>query len=108
MCAFYLIQSDTFKKIKFVIKRLDHLKEAINFVQSKYNGSVYLKDVNTEQFLSMSNLADGIYIIIDDNLDLIKVYKLDTITLNGYIYNSTYIIPKQIDEYEMISEKITE
>ena len=103
MEEFYIVHLTP--KHKCVIHKTSDLEKAIEFVKEQNEGSTYLDGETVDKFLVNYELEDGLYIVIDDDNDLIKVYKLETTTSIGYIYNSQYKNRELVNEYELITKK---
>lgn len=103
MEEFYIVHLTP--KRKCVIHKTSELEKAIEFIKEQNEGSTYLDDETVEKFSVNDELEDGLYIVTDDENDLVKVYKLGTITSLGYIYNSQYKNRELVNEYELILKK---
>lgn len=103
MEEFYIVHLTP--KRKCVVHQTSELEKAIEFVKEKNEGSTYLDGDSGEKFLVNEELEDGLYIVTDDDNDIVKVYKLETVNSLGYIYNSQYKNRELVNEYELITKK---
>jgi hypothetical protein len=86
-------------KDKKIVKRCENDEEVIQFITAVNKGSSYLSDT-FELFEYNNDREDGIYVVKDGNR--IKVFKLQLLTLNGYLYSSSYTIRNELNSYELI------
>ena len=87
-------------KDKKIVKKCENDDEVIQFITAVNKGSTYLKNETFETFEYNDDREDGVYIVKDGNR--VKVLKLQLLTLNGYIYSSSYTIRNELNCYELI------
>lgn len=92
-------------KEKEIVKRCENEEEVIKFIMAINKGSSYLKNDSFESFEYNDEREDGVYVVKDGNY--IKVFKLELLTLNGYILTSSYKIRKELNHYELIKGEPT-
>lgn len=87
-------------KEKNIVKRCETEDEVITFITAVNKGSVYLKSETFESFEYNDERDDGVYIVKDNNF--VRSYKMEHLVLDGFLYSSTYIVKKVLNEYELI------
>jgi hypothetical protein len=87
-------------KEKQIVKRCENDDEVIQFITAINKGSSFLKNESFESFEYNDERTDGVYVVKDG--DFVKVFKLETLCLTGYVYNSVYKVRKCINSYELI------
>jgi len=106
MSSFFVVHLNHSGKEKQIVKKEDKIEDVIDFIKLCNRGSSYLKNETVENFLVNDKLDDGVYIIHEDNI--VKVYKVERMLFEGYVYNSEYIMRKCSNEYELINGNPTE
>jgi hypothetical protein len=87
-------------KEKKIVKRCKDELDVIQFITAVNKGSSYLKNESFESFEYNDEHDDNVYIVKEGNL--IRVIKLQTLILTGYVYSSTYKIRNILNEYELV------
>jgi len=90
----------TVGKTRCILKQCDNQDDALTFLTQINKGSEHLKVHNFGSFECDDTLEDGLYVIKQDSM--IRVYKLESLTLDGYLYSSTYKTRKVVTSYELI------
>ena len=91
-------------KDKKIVKKCENEDEVIQFITAVNKGSTYLRNQTFETFeYNQNEREDGIYVVKDGNY--IKVFKQQLLTLNGYLYSSSYIVLNELNSYELIEGK---
>lgn len=90
---------------KYVVHKTSKLDKAIEFIREQNEGATYLENETINKFLVDDELDDGLYIITDDDNDIIKVYRLETYISTGFLWSTPYKNRKLINEYELIDVK---
>jgi len=85
---------------KRLLKKADKLEEVVNLLTALNKGSVYLKEHSFMSFEYDESIDDGLYLIKDN--DYLHVFKVETITLKGYLYDSVYKNKNVVNRYELI------
>jgi hypothetical protein len=85
---------------KKIVKKADKLEDAVNLITVLNKGSQFLKNESFISFNENDGIVDGLYVVYDNKF--INVYKLETLKLEGYFYNSVYRIRNAVNRYELI------
>ena len=85
---------------KRLLKKADKIEEVVTLLTALNKGSVYLKNTSFLTFEYDETLEDGLYLVKDG--DYINVFKVETITLKGYMYDSRYKNKNVINRYELV------
>lgn len=88
------------EKKKKIVKQCENENEVIQFITAINKGSSYLKNNTFESFEYNDDECDGVYVVKDG--DFVKVFKLETLCLTGYLYNSIYKVRRCLNSYELI------
>jgi hypothetical protein len=107
MTSLFIVHLNHSGKEKQIVKKEEKIEDAIEFIKSCNRGSSYLKIETVVNFLVNESYDDGVYIIYED--DQVKVYRLERLTFDGYLYgSSTYLMRKLVNEYEIIKGNFNE
>jgi len=101
MTTLFIVHLNHTGKEKRIVKKVSKFEDAVDFVKSCHRNSQYLKSESFESFLVNDCLDDGVY-VISENENHIKVMRIEKMLFEGYLYNSNYVMRKQVNEYEII------
>ncbi len=88
-------------KSRTVLKESKDENEAILFICKINKGSEHLKVFSTfDSFEVDDTLDDGLYVIKENTF--VRVYKLESLKLDGYLYSSVYKTRKVAASYELV------
>ena len=90
---------------KSVIHKASGMDDCIEYIKNIHPKSTYLENRSIGGFESDYRLKDGVYIIADDDTDIVFVYKLKTKLSEGYVYNQEYKTRRVIQSYELIESQ---
>ena len=90
----------SFGKSRTVLKESATDDEAVLFICQINKGSEYLKMHTFESFEADESLGDGLYVIKQDSI--VRVYRSEMLTLDGYMYSSMYKTRRISVSYELV------
>ena len=99
---FYLIK---LQPKKAVVYKASDLNECVEFIKNQHPNAIYLENRSIDGFHTDYRLKDGLYVLVDDDTDIVYVYKLKTKLSEGYLYNQEYKYRRLINSYELIESQ---